>query len=101
MATELSVEEMWRGLLSGENPDVHRGRHFYGLLPSAFRCKVCNVPFSGISGQLMRFGGKRRSSRNQNFCNVCDEFAQNHKGGTEVVMTMLFAGVRVMQVNYA
>ena len=42
----------------------------------------------------MRFAGKRRSSKNPNFCNICEEFAQNHKGGAEVVMTLLFADVR-------
>lgn len=94
MSTEPSVEEMWRALLTGENPYMHRGRHLYGMLPSNPRCKVCNAPFSGIGAQIMRFTGKRRSSKNQNFCNVCEQFAQNYKGGAEVVMTLLFADVR-------
>lgn len=94
MATDPNIEKMWHGLLTGENPAMHRGRHFYGMLPSTPRCKVCNAPFGGIGAQFMRFVGKRRSSKNPNFCNICEEFAQNHKGGSEVVMTMLFADVR-------
>lgn len=94
MATEPSVEEMWHALLTGENPAMHRGRHMYGMLPSNPRCKVCNAPFGGIGAQLMRFTGKRRSSKNPNFCNVCEQFAQNYKGGAEVIMTLLFADVR-------
>jgi adenylate cyclase len=64
------------------------------MLPSNPRCKVCNAPFGGIGALLMRFSSKRRSSKNQNFCNVCEEFAQKYKGGAEIVMTMLFADVR-------
>jgi adenylate cyclase len=94
MATEPSVEEMWRALLTGENPQMHSGRHLYGMLPSNPRCKVCNAPFGGIGAQFMRFTSKRRSKKNPNFCNVCEQFAKNYKGGAEVVMTMLFADVR-------
>jgi len=94
MAAEPSVEEMWRALLTGENPYMHRGRHFYGMLPSNPRCKVCNVPFGGVGGQLMRLSSKHRSNKNPNFCNVCEEFAKNYKGGAEIVMTLLFADVR-------
>lgn len=94
MAAEPSVEEMWRALLTGENPYMHRGRRLFGMLPSNPRCKVCNAPFGGIGAQFMRFTGKRRSSKNPNFCNVCEQFAESHKGGAEVVITMLFADVR-------
>ena len=94
MATDPNIEKMWRGLLTGENPAIHRGRHLYGMLPSNPHCKVCNVPLGGIGAQLIRFTGKHRSNKNPNFCNICEEFAQNYKGGAEVVMTLLFADVR-------
>ncbi len=94
MVTEPSGEEMWRALLTGENPHIHNNRHLYCMLPSNPRCKVCNVPFGGIGAQLMRFTSRRRSNKNPNFCNACELFAKNYKGGAEVVMTLLFADVR-------
>ena len=42
----------------------------------------------------MRSIGRRPSSLNPNFCNVCEDFARQHPGGAEVEMSMLFADVR-------
>jgi hypothetical protein len=63
MATEPNVEEIWRALLTGENPYMHRGWHLYGMPPSNPRCNICNAPFGGIGTQFMRFTSKRRSKK--------------------------------------
>jgi len=64
-------------------------------LPTEPRCAVCYYPFQGIGGQLVRrLLGIQRSRLNPKLCNVCELFAENHQGGTEVEMSMLFADVR-------
>lgn len=38
--------------------------------------------------------GRKRSTLNPHFCNVCEDFAKKFLGGAEVEMSMLFADVR-------
>jgi adenylate cyclase len=38
--------------------------------------------------------GKKRSTLNPRFCNICEDFASKNPGGHEVEMSMLFADVR-------
>lgn len=65
------------------------------LLPHDPRCKFCNAPFQGIGSTLVRaVYGKKQSSLNPRFCNVCEDFAHKFPGGAEVEMSMLFADVR-------
>ncbi|MBI3152028.1 MAG: adenylate/guanylate cyclase domain-containing protein [Chloroflexi bacterium] len=68
---------------------------FLGLLPHEPRCKFCHAPFEGAGAAFVRaFYGKKRSTLNPRFCNVCEDFANKHPGGHEVEMSMLFADVR-------
>ena len=94
MSNEPTFEEAWRALLTGQLPEMRRGRHLFSLIPTNPRCKFCNAPFEGIGSPFMRLMGKRRSRLNPNFCNVCETFARTHPGGAEVELTMLFADVR-------
>lgn len=94
MATEPTVEDMWRAMLTGQHPGLRRGRHLFGLLPSNPRCKLCNVPFRGPGALLTRLFGKRRSGMNPYFCDACESFARDYRGGAEVEMTLFFADVR-------
>jgi adenylate cyclase len=72
-----------------------RLRRLNRMLPSDPRCKFCSAPFSGIGGALERaVFGKRQSSLNPRFCNMCDEAARRFPGGAEVEMSMLFADIR-------
>ena len=43
-------EDFWRGLLTGDNPGVpmYWMRTAFGVVRSHERCKVCNIPFSGL-----------------------------------------------------
>lgn len=84
-------EEEWRlALTQGE--DVSRRFHrFVGLLPSNPRCKLCNAPFKGWGGVVMRMMGRPQSKRNPRYCEPC---AFQDTGGAEVEISMLFADVR-------
>lgn len=85
-------DEQWRAVLEGEHPDLRRGRHFFGLLPSNPRCKVCNAPFGGVGGIVMRQIGRGPFEKNPRFCEACLVF--NEKKGVELEISMLFADVR-------
>ncbi len=72
-----------------------RLRRLNRRLPSDPRCRFCNAPFRGIGGTLERMlFGKRQSSLNPRYCNMCDEASRRFPGGAEVPMSMLFADVR-------
>ena len=68
---------------------------FFRILPHDPRCKLCNAPFHGLGGMVVgALYGRKRSSLNPRFCNVCEDFAKKFPGGAEVEMSMLFVDVR-------
>ena len=69
MSSELTNEEMWRAVITGEDPRFRRGRRVNRLIPSSQRCKNCNAPFTGIGALLMRLIGRGRYNKNPRFCN--------------------------------
>src|SRR5215467_11372250 len=72
-----------------------RLRRIFRMLPHDPRCKFCNAPFEGVGSVIVRtLYGKKRSSLNPRFCNLCDEASRVFPGGAEVEMSMLFADVR-------
>jgi len=92
MPTEPTVEEQWHQMLTDGEPGLRHFKHLMRLLPSSPRCKLCNSPFKGWGGILMRWMGRDRSRYNPRFCEKCDRF--ENPGGAEVELTMLFADVR-------
>ncbi len=71
---------------------LHR---IFRMLPRDPRCKFCNAPFQGVGAIIVQvLFGKRRSTLNPRFCNVCHEATCHFPGGAEVEMSMLFADVR-------
>jgi adenylate cyclase len=89
---DLSPEETWHLLLSGQDPTMRRYRNALRLIPQSPRCKFCNAPFEGPGAPLMRAIGRAPSSLNPRFCNVC--LNSTPVGGTEIELSMLFADVR-------
>ncbi len=89
------VEQLWRDWFMTDAYRVEK-RMFraFRFLPHDPRCKICYSPFHGMGGLVMRTIGRKQSSMNPNFCNVCEDFARQHPGGAEVEMSMLFADVR-------
>jgi adenylate cyclase len=96
MKQEISIEEKWRMLvIEGKGPiERERAASFYSLLPSQDRCRICKVPFAGLSGRIMRTLGKTHSNINPHLCSNCDTFFRMNPGGVEVRLSMLFADIR-------
>ena len=87
-------EGLWHQVFASGHPVLSSKQRRYSLLPGAPRCKLCEVPFGGVGGFVMRFRGLHASSRNPNYCNACDGFLQAFPGGAEVPMSMLMVDIR-------
>ncbi len=88
--------EFWRGWFSPEGFQQEKRLYRYlKMLPGKPRCNFCGAPFHGLGAPIVRLTmGKRPSTVNPRYCNVCDEFARKNPGGAEVEMSILFADVR-------
>lgn len=92
MPENLTSEEKWYRMLTEGERVSRRVRHLFGLIPSSPRCKMCNSPFKGVGGSIMRVIGREQSPYNPRYCLTCDDL--EGPGGAEVVLSMLFADVR-------
>jgi adenylate cyclase len=92
----MDVETLWHDWFSTSAFSTEkRLQRFLRFLPHDPRCKFCNAPFRGIGGIFVRaVYGKKQSSLNPRFCNICEDFAGRYPGGAEVEMSILFADVR-------
>jgi adenylate cyclase len=61
-------------------------------LPAEPRCRLCNAPYGGIGGHIMRRFGFGPSRKNPTLCNTCFEKAP--MGGVDMEVGVLFADVR-------
>jgi adenylate cyclase len=78
-----------------ERMDRHMPRRFLWVmrhLPSEPRCRLCNAPYGGFGGKIMRRVGFGPSRKNPSICNTCFEMAP--MGGVEMEIGVLFADVR-------
>jgi len=91
-----NVDQLWRDWFMNDAVTVERQvQKFFHVLPHDPRCKLCNAPFQGAGGMVVStFFGRKRSSLNPQFCNICEDFAKRFPGGAEVEMAMLFVDVR-------
>jgi len=91
-----NIDQMWRDWFMTDANSVERKlQRFFHALPHDPRCKLCNAPFQGFGGIVVgTFYGRRQSTLNPQFCNICEAFAQKFPGGAEVEMSMLFVDVR-------
>jgi adenylate cyclase len=91
-----NVEQLWHDWFMTDAFKVEK-RLFrsFRSLPHDPRCKFCHAPFDGTGGLIMRtLFGRKQSTLNPRFCNICEEFAKKTPGGAEVEMSMLFVDVR-------
>lgn len=90
------VENVWRDFLTvGIDSDEARQRNIFRFLPATQRCRFCLAPLQGISTPLIRaIYRKAPSKMNPHLCNACEIFAEEHQGGAEVELSLLFADVR-------
>jgi len=93
---EDNVGQMWHDWFMIDANSVERKvQRFFHALPHDPRCKLCHSPFEGVGGLVVStLFGRKQSSLNPHFCNVCEAFAQKFPGGAEVEMSMLFVDVR-------
>jgi len=91
---KLTREEMWEQMLTGDYPRLHRMRRVWGVLPSPPRCKLCNAPFRGPGGLLMRAIAYGPSPLNRRLCKWCIRAIHKQPGGAEIEISVLFADVR-------
>ncbi len=91
-----NVEQMWHDWFMTDAFAVEKRVHrFFNILPHDPRCKLCHAPFQGLGGLVVgALYGRKQSSLNPRFCNVCEDFAKKFPGGAEVEMSMLFVDVR-------
>jgi adenylate cyclase len=89
-----TAEEMWRQMLTGDYPGLQRMRRMWGALPSDPRCKLCNAPFRGPGGVLMRVLAFGPSPLNRRLCRWCIRSIHKHPGGAEIELSVLFVDVR-------
>ena len=91
-----NVSQMWHDWFMTDAFAVEKRLYsFFRVLPHDPRCKLCNAPFHGIGGRVVgALYGRKQSSLNPRFCNVCEGFAKKFPGGAEVEMAMLFVDVR-------
>jgi len=71
-----------------------RLRRLWRVMPRAPRCKMCNSPFGGPGGAVMRLIGKGRWPANPSYCGGCFKALYTHRAGAEIECTLLFADVR-------
>jgi adenylate cyclase len=75
--------------------DRHLPRTFIRVmrhLPSDPRCRLCQAPYGGVGGRVMRRFGFGPSRKNPTLCNTC--FEEAPMGGVEMEIGVLFADVR-------
>jgi adenylate cyclase len=88
-------EQFWRAIVCGDAGTMRRERRRHRRIPGAPRCKTCLVPLGGPAAPFVRLVLKRGpSTKNPNYCDVCETFVRTHPGGAEVEISMLFADVR-------
>jgi adenylate cyclase len=95
MSENKKNDAIWRQILSGEVGEFIKMRGVFKRIPSDPRCKMCNAPFHGLGGQVLRLAlRKGRSKINPQFCNGCYNYLAAHPGSAEIDMTLLFADIR-------
>ncbi len=71
MSDRSENDQLWYDLISGVSPKLQEGRVVFTRLPANRRCKLCFVPFDGITAPIVRMLTKRRRGRkNPNFCDL-------------------------------
>ena len=94
MADEQVQSDVWRQLLTGEDPTLLRVRRFWQRVPAAPRCKVCASPFHGLGGAAARLMWHGPIANNPLLCKACFGQLSGHQGGAELEISVLFADVR-------
>jgi adenylate cyclase len=85
--------EYWREFLQGATLS-HAEQAFMRKLPHAPRCKICQAPFEGWGGGVLRLFGFRQIPGSPRICSYCLGTVSTHPGGAEIPVSILFADIR-------
>jgi adenylate cyclase len=91
-ATDGAASDVWDQVLRDGHGSLVRARRVFRYLPSSPRCKLCNNPFGGMGGRVLRVAGFKPSRKNPNLCTRCCDSLP--PGGSEVDIAVLFADIR-------
>lgn len=94
MPSTRTNDEMWRDFLDGRIEGLEGLKSTFRRIPSAPRCKLCQAPFEGFGGRILRFTRFRRWQANSTLCSICVGSLDKSVGGAEVEATFLFADIR-------
>ena len=92
MANDNATAASWHALLVEGHEPLRRAQRVFRHLPRPPRCKLCQNPFAGVGGAIVRLGGFRPSRKNPNLCSRCCDTLP--PGGLELDIGVLFADVR-------
>lgn len=89
-------DPIWYSLLTGSHPRLRKGRQLFRWISPylADRCRLCYAPFTGISAPIARWMGRGPWRRNPHYCDQCEQFFREHRGGTELDIAVVYADVR-------
>jgi adenylate cyclase len=89
------TNEDFRQILTGEHPGFATFRNNLKRIPSSPRCKLCNAPFGGPGGAVMKHFGFGRFPGNPAICQNCiSQYRKMGVTGAEIPVTLLFADIR-------
>ena len=86
--------EMWRQVLTGQDPHLTLLRRMWRRLPSSPRCKLCAAPFGGFGRVATKVLMHGPSNINPLLCSLCFGQIRKTPGGAEVEIGVLFADIR-------
>ena len=89
-----SDTEIWRRILTGEDPSLPALRRRFQRIPSDPRCKMCAAPFRGPGKLVTRLLMHGQSSTNPLLCSLCFGKLRKGTGGAEIEISVLFADIR-------
>jgi adenylate cyclase len=90
------VDPSWYALLTGKLPLLRKGRRLFRIISPylADRCRLCYAPFTGVAAPIARWMGRGRWQRNPHYCDQCEQYFRDHRGGTEIELAVIYADVR-------
>ena len=93
-AIDPATAEIWRQVLTGEDPALPALRRRFRRIPSDPRCKLCAAPFRGPGKLVTRLLMHGPSSANPMLCSLCFGQLRDGPGGAELEISVLFADIR-------
>ena len=91
------IDQYWHDVLTGNAklaPGSRVGRAVFRHLPSEPRCKWCYAPYGAPFGPVLGRLGYGRWDKNPTLCHACMNYMEQHQGGAEVELAVMFADLR-------